>query len=310
MEGLNFPTSPDWFNGAVVAIVITATAGILVKLAENKISGQRAISFITAIIFSAFIVALFWYNAVGFLYFLRAKSIEDERGCAMAMPTYEQAVTQNPKITGARERLISCSIALQRSYELIPILEPLSGVLATSCQYWIEMAQVYSANGESDQMLDAATRSAELYSTSDYDKMLDFIVRSAELDPLNSSWITSVGSSLHSNRQYAEAEAVLRIAVTHNYSDDEAVYWLAWALYEQGSEYKDKYEDALRHFEECIRRYKRRSENNLELGRCYAGKGFVFRDTGKKDQARAEFLRALQTYPNQSDVLDALDQLR
>ena len=281
MESLNLPTSVDWFSGLIVPIAITIIAGIIVKIAEGKVNSSKGLGFIVGVLVCVAIFVLLWYNLIGAVYFLRGQSVEATKGCQGAVPLYEKAVSWNPKLIGARHQLVYCMIVLNRASDLVPILEPLDALLFDSPHYWQDLALTYYAIG-------------------DYDEMAHSVGRSADLDPENSDWITTLGERLHRETKYGEAETVLRIVRTHNDDDGLAVFWLAWALYEQ-----NKYSDALYHFEECIVRF----DAGHTLGRCHAGKGFALLKLKRYDDARLAFQQALEIEPNQDDVRTALSQL-
>lgn len=282
MDGINFPIfSGDWFAPAIIALVGAIIAGVISQVAENKIPVGKAIVFLASIIGGALTIVLLWYNVVGEVFFLVAQDTRESKGCLAAFPVYKNAVRWNPKIPEARAELAECGLELNRNDETIKILEPLETLLSDSWAYWHQLAWAYFGEGL-------------------YDKMIYSVERSADLNPMKSTWIASLGEELINKFKYPEAEAVLRVARTRNGNDGESTFWLAWALYEQ-----DKYDDALHHFDECIRL----NPSGYKLYRCIAGKGFALRDLGRYNEAKSLLETALQMDPNQDDVKIALEQL-
>lgn len=281
MDGINLPTNVDWFNALLLPILVAVITGIIVGHAEGRIDSSKSATYIFSAILCTVVFSLIWYNIIGVFYFLWGRSAEPDGGCRVAASLYEKAVVWNPKISDARTKLVSCYTSLNRGDELVTILEPLGRSLSDSPRYWQDMASVYYANR-------------------DYQKMIRSVAKSADLEPKNSEWITALGELLHRDLRYSEEEAVLRTVRTHNGSDDMAVFWLAWSLYEQ-----TKLNDAFYHFEECIKRF----ASGYNLGRCHAGRGFALLKMGRFEDAHAAFQQALTIEPNQEDVKTALDQL-
>lgn len=282
MNGLNLPSfSTDWFAPAVIVIMSAIISGIVTKVAGGEIPRNRAISFLVGTLLVTTIVILFWYNVIGIIIFNYADSVASSQGCRSAYSFYKSAVDWNPKYTRARIAFVECSLELNRAEDAVEILESLEPKLLGSWNYWNEMAWAY-------------------YGIQSYEKMISSVERAADLYPENTGWIDSLGEKLHRELKYREAEAILRIARTRNGSDGAAVFWLAWSLYEQ-----DKYDDALSHFDECIRL----NSSGYFLARCIAGKGFTLRDTGRYQEARSLFETSLQIHSDQEDVRISLEQL-
>jgi tetratricopeptide (TPR) repeat protein len=282
MSGINLPSfSTDWFASAVIAVICAIVAGIVVLLAEKKIRGPKALAFVIGPLVLAIAAVLFWYNAVGIAICQSGRITELSHGCSQAFPAYKRAVAWNPKYTPARERMVVCALQLGRTDEALAVLEPLESALVDTWSYWYELSRCYCAVANSDHMVLS-------------------VDRAADIDPGQSAWIDSLAEALHRQFRFTEAEALTRIVRTHNGGDSVAVFWLAWALYEQ-----DKYDDALGHFEKCIEM----NPAGYTLSRCIAGKGFTLRDMGRYAEARQPLETSLQMDPTQLDVNAALAQL-
>lgn len=282
MDGLNFPIlSSDWFTPAIITLVGAVAAGVILKIAENKISAQNAFLFLTSTIVTAFIMVVIWYNFVGLIIFSIGEDVQMKEGCKEAFPLYKSAVNWNPKIPRARMALVGCGLDLNRSGEAIKTLEALESILSDNSVYWAQLSWAYSG-------------------TEDYEKMINSVEHSANLDSTDLGWISSLAERLMNQFKYEQAEAILRVVRVHNNSDSVAPFWLAWALYKQG-----KYEDAIHHFDECIRL----NPSGDRLYRCLAGKGFALRDIGAYSEARILLETSLQLNQNQDDVITALEQL-
>lgn len=282
MDGLNLPSlSNDWFATAIISMVSAIAAGLGLQMIENKITGSKLVNFLIATVLLAFVTILVWYNITGIVLFGLGRFIENTRGCASALSIYRNAVIQNPKFIPAREKFVECGYSIKRLNEILSTFEALQDSLSDSHTYWRELALVY-------------------YGVGNYPKMLSAVERAADLYPKDSVWITRLGEQLHRQLRYAEAEAVLRVVRTHNGADSEAVFWLAWALYEQG-----KYQDAIGHFDICMRL----NQSVYNMARCMAGKGFALRSVGKYNEAKSLLETSLNLYPDQPDVRTALNQL-
>lgn len=281
--GINFPSfSGDWFAPAIITIVGAIIAGVIAQVAENKISAKKAGSFLASILGVAFSIVFLWYNIVGIIFFYVGENTRISQGCLEAYPIFKKSVLWNPKIPGARAKLVDCGLELNRSNETITILESLENRLSDDAVYWYHLSWAYSG-------------------TEDYEKMIFSAERSADLNPDKATWIAGLGKNLIINFKYSEAEALLRIARTHNSNDGESTFWLAWALYEQ-----EKYDDAIHHFDECIKL----NPSGYNLSRCIAGKGFALKDLRRYNEAKSLFETSLQMDPNQDDVKEALAEIK
>jgi tetratricopeptide (TPR) repeat protein len=282
MDGLNLPSlSNDWFATTVISVVSAIIAGLILQLAENKIPGNKTLNFLSSTILLACVAILVWYNILGIAIFGLGDIVESLQGCVSAFPFYKNAVMQNPRFVPARDKFAECAIAIKRPREALLVLEPLQDSLVYSWSYWRELSVIYYADGN-------------------YPKMLSAIERAADLKPQDSAWITNLGEQLHRQLRYADAEAVLRVVRVHNGNDGNAVFWLAWALYEQA-----KYQDAIAHFDICIQL----NPSGYNLARCMAGKGFALRSVGRYAEARSLFETSLTLFPDQPDVSAALSQM-
>jgi len=282
MDTINFPIlSGDWFAPAIIALVGAVLAGIISQVVENKISTKRAIVFSGGTIAVALGVILFWYNLIGIIIFSNAQDIRESKGCLAAFPYYKNATKWNPKIANARWQMVVCGLELNRNDEVLAILEPLESVLQDHWHYWVELSWAY-------------------YGSAKYTQMIKAVENGADLNPSQTEWIAVLGEKLMRNFNYSDAEAVLRVSRTRNDADGISTFWLAWALYEQR-----KYDDALFHFDECIRL----NTSGYKLSRCIAGKGFVYKSIGQYGEAKSLFETSLKMDPNQNDVKEALEAI-
>jgi tetratricopeptide (TPR) repeat protein len=282
MDGVNLPSlSNDWFATAIISIVSAVAAGLSLQVIENKITGSKLVNFLIATVLLAFTVVLVWYNVIGIVFFGLGRLIENTQGCGSALSVYRNAVIQNPKFIPARWGLVECGIRIKRLNEVLNTLEPLQVSLSDSHSYWQGLALIY-------------------YEVGNYSKMLSAVEQAADLNPKDSVWMTFLGEQLHRKLRYADAEAVLRVVRTHNGADGDAVFWLAWALYEQG-----KYQDAIGHFDMCMKL----NPSGYNMARCMSGKGFALHRLGRYGEAKSLWETSLSLYPNQPDVRTALNQL-
>jgi len=299
MEGLNFPTAVDWFNGALLSLVLAIVAATINKAVTSDMSAKKAV----IIVFSTLTVAIFalalWYNFVGYIIFLQAKDLEERHGCNIAFPVYLNAVQSNPKLTNARENFVNCGLRIGKVDESIKTLNTVSPILFTKWLYWKEMAELYSYDNDEEKMYYAVSRIVDLHTYENRKAIIEEVSESARNYPKNSMWISALGEEFHDNWDYSMAEAILRIVRINNGSDANALFWLAWSLYEQ-----KEYSDALNHFDECIKQIQEFDE--LAAGRCYAGKGFIYFDEGQIIKAKESFIKALELNPNQEDVIEKL----
>lgn len=281
MDKINLPGSIDWFNAALVTFTVTVLSGIVRDWGKGKVTESRATSFVFGIIVFDLVAMFIYYNVIGFVLYQNASYRETNQGCAAAISTYKQALSWNPKITEARWRLVSCYIDLNRSPELLTILNPLQDTLSNEWEYWSQIAVAQYAN-------------------EDYSVMYDAVKKAAELSPATTEWITTLAKGLHRRFKFEEAEKLLRIVRIYNDTDNDAVFWLAWALYELGF-----YTDAVEHFDLCVERF----VSGYENGRCWAGKGFSFKEMGQPIEAKNALNIALAVWPNQDDARTVLNSL-
>lgn len=284
LESLNFPTEIDWFNSAVLAIIIAIITGTVNSLAKKDIKAERALAVLVITLTIAFGLILAWYNLIGLYLFQMAIDEQESHGCGIAASIYERAVIMNPKIANARYGYIGCKEELQELEQTLEVLKPLEKLLTNDPVYWEQLSTVY-------------------YGLDDFPSLSSALKRYAELSPKQASiYISNRANELMIVRKYKEAEQILRIA-RMKYDDDYFVIsWLAWALSEQ-----NKLDDALYHFELCLD--KTLKVNDTVYGRCFAGKGFVLEKLGDFDEARIAFEFALYFNPNQPDVENALQRL-
>jgi tetratricopeptide (TPR) repeat protein len=183
--------------------------------------------------------------------------------------------------SGLLSKIVSAPlIPTQPSLPVVQIVPTYT--LSPQWQYWHDLGIAYFAAGK-------------------YDDMLDAIKSAADLAPTNTDWITNIGEQLHRKGGYATAESVLRLVRIRNNADKLAIYWLAWALYEQ-----KKYEDARGHFLKCIDSYK---NETFFVARCHSGIGFAWKAKGNYSSAKQEFEISLGILPNQADVIKAVATL-
>lgn len=299
MESINYPTTVDWFNGAILSLVIAIVAATINKAATNELSTKKAVVIVFSTFSSAVLVLAIWYNLIGYAIYLQAKDIEEKHGCDIAFPVYLNAVQNNPQIVKVREGLVNCGLETDKVEETITTLNAFNPVLLTQWMYWKEMAELHSFNNDEMQMYYAVSRIIDLY-TYEYSRViLGEISKSAQKYPMNSSWISALGEKFHDRQKYVMAEETLRIVRINNGADTNALFWLAWSLYEQ-----KKYQDATNHFDECINQLQLSDE--FRAGRCHAGKGFIYFEEGQIIKAKEEFLLALELDPNQEDVIEKL----
>ena len=143
-------------------------------------------------------------------------------------------------------------------------------------------------------------RSIIYFSKGDYKALSASTESMLSLMPSTSQIVVDMAKDLHSKFYRAEAEALLRNVRVYDDGNNYAVFWLAWALFEQG-----KNEDALYHFDLCLQRF----TQGYEAGRCHAGKGFIFVNNGRYSEAISEFTISLEILPDQEDVQKSLNQL-
>ncbi len=299
IEGLHFPTAVDWFNGAILSLVIAIVAATINKAVTSDMSAKKAFIIIFSTFSIAVVVLAIWYNVIGYIIFFQANDLEEKHGCNIAFPVYVNAIQSNPKIANAREGLVNCGLRVNKVEESIETLEAASPILFTKWLYWKEMAELYSYESNEEKIRYAASRIIDLYTYENSRVILKEISESAQNYPTNSRWITVLGEEFHDNLNYSMAEEIFRIVRINNGSDANALFWLAWSLYEQ-----EEYLDALNHFEECINQVQ--SFDELAAGRCHAGKGFIYFKEGQIIKAKEEFLKALELNPNQEDVVEKL----
>jgi len=225
---------------------------------------------------------LIWYNLIGFAYFMMAQSTERNQGCQGASGLYENAVRWNPQIVEARQRAIACNMKLGKREASIALLEPLSAMLLSSSDYWLEMTFLYYMIADDKKTLDGAKHLG------------------TEIPEV--SWIEDLGEQLYDLGMHPTSEQVFRFITVYGGYGQHATYFLAWSIFKQ-----ERFEAALGHFNECIERYAKGSK--YWIYRCHAGKGFVLNALGKTQEAREEFLQSLVIESSQTDVKEALQKL-
>jgi tetratricopeptide (TPR) repeat protein len=281
MNGINFPSSIDLFNAILAGIVVSVTAGIINARIKNEIKTGTAIFDFFGLALVASLVFWSWYNAIGFAYYQHAANEEDLAGCGNAIYSYAVAIRWNPKIIRARWGLINCAVSLNRVESAISILEKQEDKLSDEPEYWEQMSFLSLKNNNMDKMLNALA----IYSD----------MKPADVE----DWTEAIGRSLMDQHMYPETESAMRVLQRVD-TNKRAVFWLAWSMFEQ-----QNYSVALENFDICIKNYESSSEVSL-LGRCYAGKGFIYLNTGDTFSAKQAFIDAISIYPEQQDVKDAL----
>jgi tetratricopeptide (TPR) repeat protein len=285
MDGINLPSSIDWFSTTTTTLLVAIIGGTLNFMIKNEIKSERATKIITTAVITALGVILFWYNLVGIFYFFSALYTYQQKGCGASIFLWEETLQWNPKLIKARYWLIDCNTTLNHPQDSIPVFEKLQPQLSSSPEYWKQMSIVY-------------------FRADDYPKMQEALIRYADIESAESSkWILAVVHDLMDRKKYPEAEAAVKIVRVKNDANNSGVFWLAWALFEQ-----KKYTEALQNFELCVERY-RPDGLGYELGRCFAGEGFIYKNIGENSKAKQAFEFALFFYKDQSDVEKALSEL-
>lgn len=286
MELSTFPSATYWYTSVVIAIVVAIIAGIITKMAEGKVRSNRALVFILFTI--GFAIVSYWvmFWGISQTYTRLGIQRENSAGCLNALNSYKMAINWNPHNGYAQAYYSSCMIDLNRSDEALSILRPLQDIQADDWVYWYSITILNIA-------------------MDDFVSMHVNVNRMLALNPQSINELVDIGRRLHSNLHYDEAESILRIVRMRNDNNNDAIFWLAWTLYEQGSVDSSKYYDALHHFDECINRF----QEGYYAGRCHAGKGYVYLSLGQRGDAIAEFNIALQITPEQDDVRIALNNL-
>lgn len=285
MDGVNLPSSIDWFSTTTTTLLVAIIGGTINFMIKNEINSEKASKIIATALITALGVMFCWYNLVGIFYFGFAQHTSQQKGCGASIFLLEEALQWNPKLINARYWLIECNTTLNHPQDSLPVLEKLQSELSSSSEYWKQMSIVYFRVG-------------------DYPKMQEALIRYADIEAAESSqWILSVVHDLMDIQKYSEAEAAIKLVRIKNDSNNSGVFWLAWALLEQ-----KKYTEALLNFELCIERYKPAGPS-YELGRCFAGEGFIYKSTGENSKAKQSFEFALFFYKDQSDAEKALSEL-
>lgn len=285
MDGINIPSSIDWFSTTTTTLLVAVIGGTINLMIKNEINSEKATKIITTAIISALGMMFLWYNLVGIFYLFPTYYTYDHKGCGASIFLLEETLEWNPKLINARYMLINCNSTLNRPEDSVSVLEKLQPQLSSSSEYWKQMSIVY-------------------FRVSDYPKMQDALIRYADIESAKSSeWILIVVHDLMDIKKYSEAESAIRIVRAKDNTNSSGIFWLAWALFEQ-----KKYSEALQNFELCVDIYKPGGPS-YELGRCFAGEGFIYKNLGAVSQAKESFGFALFFYKDQSDVEKALSEL-
>ena len=248
----SFPSATYWYTSVVLAITVSVVVAIVTRVVDEKINWVKASKLTGGVVAFGVVSYFLLFYGVSWVSLKRGNALERSQGCRIAVSAYRQALLWRPSNEDAQIKFAQCMSEIKQYENAIEVLDQIEDTEASKYTYWWARSIIYFRKG-------------------DYADLISSTETMLSLNPSTSPIVVSMAEDLHKNFHREEAEALLRNVRVYDDSNSQAIFWLAWALFEQ-----EKYNDALYHFDLCLQRY----ATGYEAGRCHAGKGFIFLKQG------------------------------